>query len=244
MNETLAIAVPVTYQREWQDGFGARGWKLDVSINEPSVIAATAETGERIPTSVLVHDILDHHLCGFGIGGHRNEAMALLQLAARTGADPRVDFRQIIDEDIMQGHCNGESLRSFLPPDLVEQLPTDLVDGPSIIRYLLSIMDEATLHERLVQHFVQIGESVQSQVETHWRGLGLSYQRRSEMGKTLQQLLARVDKQACEQHWEQAHGRFIVGNQECALVLEMPVRQHVTAAVGRRGGSTSIEEGG
>ncbi|MDT8388146.1 MAG: hypothetical protein RQ736_11580 [Thiogranum sp.] len=235
MNGTSTIAVPVTYQREWQDGFGARGWKLDVSINEPSVIAATAETGERIPTSVLVHDILDHHLCGFRIGGHRNEAMALLQLAARTGADPRVDFRQIIDEDIMHGHCNGESLRAFLPPDLAEQLPADLDDDRSLIQHLRSVIDETVLRERLVQHFVQIGESVQSQVEAHWRDLGLSYRRRSEMGKALQQLLARVDKQARDQHWEQAHGRFMVGDQECALVLETPVRQHVTAAVGRSG---------
>ncbi|MCA1806103.1 MAG: hypothetical protein LC646_12430, partial [Xanthomonadaceae bacterium] len=116
-------SIPVSYRREWQDGFGARGWKLDVSIDEPSVIAATAEHGMRVPTSVLVHDILDHHLCGFGIGGHRNEAMALLQLAARTGADPRVDFRQIVDEDLMQGHCNGEPLLAFLPDDLVALVP-------------------------------------------------------------------------------------------------------------------------
>lgn len=109
---TPTIQVPVTYRREWQDGFGARGWKLDVSIGEPSVIAATAEHGTRIPTSVLMHDILDHHPCGFGIGGHRNETMEPMQLASRTGADPCVDFRQIVDEDLMHGHCNGEPLRA------------------------------------------------------------------------------------------------------------------------------------
>lgn len=65
-------AVPVTYAREWLDGFGARGWKLDVSMSDPSVTAATAETGNRIPTSVLVHDILDHHFSGLAVGGHRN----------------------------------------------------------------------------------------------------------------------------------------------------------------------------
>jgi hypothetical protein len=48
------------YGRTWRDGFGARGWKVAGAVNDPEVIASTAETGERIPTSVFVHDILDH----------------------------------------------------------------------------------------------------------------------------------------------------------------------------------------
>lgn len=226
-----AVPVPVTWQREWHDGFGARGWKLDVSIGEPSVIAATAEHGERVPTSVLVHDILDHHLCGFGIGGHRNEAMALMQLASRTGADPRPDFRQIVEEDIMQGHCNGESLRSFLPTELAARIPADPQDGKAIIDLLLAAMDSEVLRDRLVQHFVDIGESVQSQVEAHWRGLGLRYDRRGAMGLALQKLLVRMDAQAREEHWGRAHGRFMVGDRECAMVLDTPVPRRFTAAV-------------
>ena len=231
MRTDATIAIPVTYQREWQDGFGARGWKLDVSLDEPSVIAATAEHGDRVPTSVLVHDILDHHLCGFGIGGHRNEAMALIQLASRTGADPRPDFAQIIDADIMQGYCNGESLRSFLPEDLADRVPVELQDGKPVIEHLLATMDRAALRARLVAHFVEIGESAQMQVEAHWRGLGLSYQRRTPMGMALQRILVQVDAQACEQHWNQAHGKFIIGNRQCAMVLEPPVEQQITAEI-------------
>lgn len=231
MTKVTEAAVPVTWQREWRDGFGARGWKLDASIGEPSVIAATAEHGERIPTSVLVHDILDHHLCGFGIGGHRNEAMALMQLASRTGADPRPDFRQIVEEDIMQGHCNGESLRSFLPEDLVTSLPADVQDGKAIIESLLAAMDIDVLRERLVQHFVDIGESVQRRVEARWRSLGLQYDRRGAMGLALQKLLVQVDALVCEQRREHAHGRFMVGNRECAMVLDTPFQRQFTAAV-------------
>lgn len=233
MTDPIAsVAVAVTYHREWQDGFGARGWKLDVSIGEPSVIAATAEHGERIPTSVLVHDILDHHLCGFGIGGHRNEAMALIQLASRTGADPRLDFQQIIDEDLMHGHCNGESLQSFLPPDLTARIPAGIQDGKSIIHHLQSMMGIDALRARLVQHFMEIGESVQARVEAHWRGMRLAYQRRREMGLALQELLEGVDAQAREQHWEQAHGHFMVGNDECALMLDSPIKLHHLVALG------------
>lgn len=83
----MSVEVSVTYRREWQDGYGARGWKLDVSLDDPEVIASTAEAGLRLPTSVLIQDILDHHLSGLALGGHRNEAVALHQLGLRTGAD-------------------------------------------------------------------------------------------------------------------------------------------------------------
>ncbi len=63
--KTPSLVIPVTYKREWQDGFGARGWKLDCALDDPNVIAATAETGCQINTSVLVHDILDHYISGF-----------------------------------------------------------------------------------------------------------------------------------------------------------------------------------
>ncbi len=224
-------SIPVSYLREWQDGFGARGWKLDVAIGEPSVIAATAEHGTRVPTSVLVHDILDHHLSGFGIGGHRNEAMALIQLASRTGADPRVDFRQIVDEDLMQGHCNGESLRSFLPDDLMALMPAEMHDGKSVIGFLRTALGDEALRVRLVDHFVAIGEAARQDVEVRWRRMGLDYRLRGPMGMALQQLLVRVDGHAHEEDWEQAHGRFLVGNEVCAVVVDSPDVIDLTVSV-------------
>lgn len=223
------VVVPVTYRREWQDGFGARGWKLDVSIGEPSVIAATAEHGTRIPTSVLVHDILDHHLCGFGIGGHRNEAMALIQLASRTGADPRIDYAQIVGEDLMRGHCNGEPLRCFLPTDLDSRVPEGLDDGRAVIRFLRDELGDAPLRERLVRRFVEIGESVQQEVESRWRSMRLDYRRRGPMGLALQRILTQIDALALAEQWERAQGAFSVGNERCAVTVYSP-RQAVFAS--------------
>lgn len=229
------LIVPVTYRREWQDGFGARGWKLDVSLGEPSVIAATAEHGTRIPTSVLVHDILDHHLCGFDIGGHRNEAMALMQLASRTGADPRADFRQIVDEDLLQGHCNGEPLRAFLPEEIDALVPEHLRDDKAVMDYLIREFGRDSLRDSLVERCVSIGASVQRQVESHWRRLGLDYSRRSALGMALQKLIERVDRMARDRDWPQAHGRFLIDDRQCGIDIEFPQRSRIDVAVENQG---------
>lgn len=220
--ESGHVTVPVSYRRQWQDGFGARGWKLDVSLHEPSVIAATAAHGERIPTSVLVHDILDHHLSGFAIGGHRNEAKALVQLAARTGSDPTQDYAQIIDEDLLNGHCNGESLRAFLPADLLAYLGNPVLDDRAAIQVLVEQLGREALRARLVEHFFAIGEAAQPGVERHWFQLGLDYQNRAALGLALQALLAAADAAACEADWPQAHGRFLLRDRDCTLEIDTP----------------------
>jgi len=61
---------------------------VNATIGDPEIIASTRETGQRINTSAFVHDILDHFLSGFGVSGHRSEAMTLIQLSKRTGSDP------------------------------------------------------------------------------------------------------------------------------------------------------------
>jgi hypothetical protein len=107
-----SVTVPISYCAEWMDGYGARGWKIDMTVDDPEIIASTSETGLHIPTSVLIHDILDHYLCGLPPSGHRNEAIALHQLALRTGADPLPDLAQMVDEDLIHGHVLGETMHT------------------------------------------------------------------------------------------------------------------------------------
>lgn len=217
-----STVVSVTYAREWLDGFGARGWKLDVSMSDPSVIAATAETGNRIPTSVLVHDILDHHFSGLAVGGHRNEAKALIQLGSRTGSDPRIDFAQIVDEDLLRGHCNGESLPDFLPIELRDLLPPNLESGPTIIEFLSMKFGRTDLRARLIERFWEIGKAAQSDVEENWRRLGLDYCNRPQIGLALQSLLLRADQDAQLEDWSDAQALFKVGNERCTLEILSP----------------------
>lgn len=219
------VNIPVTYMSSWNDGFGARGWKLDCSIGEPSVIAATAEAGQRIPTSVLVHDILDHHLCGVDIGGHRNEAVALIQLQKRTGSDPLPDFTQIINEDLMHGRVNGESLRSFLPDDLRQFLTDDLEDDKQAITVLCDRLGEDKLRQRLLQQFVDIGLKADKSAQQAFEKHGLDYSKRSEIGLCLQAILSGADQLLRERDVEQAHAQFWIDHQQCGLDIRQPLRK-------------------
>jgi hypothetical protein len=215
-------SVPVSYRLSWDDGFGARGWKLDCSIGEASVIAATAETGCRIGTSVLVHDLLDHYLCGVGIGGHRNEAIALVQLAERTGSDPTPDILQIIEEDLLIGHVNGESMHDFLPVWLIHFVPSTLREGASIIQRLEQRLGRETLREALLDHFLALGTKGAQQARRNFERHELEYFRRAQMGFCLQSLLKQADEAVVKAGTEKAAGKFLVGNETCSLMLNDP----------------------
>lgn len=221
MPEPLVI-VPVIYHREWADGFGARGWKLKAAVNDPEVIAATSETGRCIPTSVLIHDILDHHLCGLPLSGHRNEAIALHQLCLRTGANPLPDLFQMVDEDLMHDNVIGESIRTFLPKHLCALLPNDMSDDRTIAGYLIDVVGREGLRKALVQRMVDFGLGRAAEAREHYQLTGLDHARRGPLGVALQSLLAKIDALAMASGWEQAHGAFHLGANRCALHIDSP----------------------
>ena len=221
------LHIPVSYRLAWQDGFGARGWKLDCSIGDPAVIAATAETGARIPTSVFVHDILDHHLCGLAMSGHRNEAIALMQLASRTGADPRPDFTQMVDEDLMAGQVNGESLHRFLPADLLARLPAGIGEGRPVSASLVEQLGREPLRQRLIDHFFTLGRQGTARARQAYRASGLDDARRGKLGMALQQLLQEMDALALQESWPAAQGEIALTNEACAFLLRSPARHEL-----------------
>lgn len=218
----ISVRIPVTYNAEWQDGYGARGWKLDVAIDDPEVIAATAETGRKLPTSVLVHDILDHHLCGLALGGHRNEAIALHQLGLRTGADPLPDLMQMVDEDLINGVVVGEPMRTFLSDELRALLPPNLNEDRSVIEYLAARIGRDALRQSLLQRLLDIGRDMADAAMAQYRRSNLDPARRGLMGLTLQALLVRIDARAISENWLEAHGEFALSDRLCALEIDVP----------------------
>ena len=215
------MRIPVTYRDEWQDGFGARGWKLDASLMESTVISSTAYTGEKVPTSVLVHDILDHLLSGFGFSGHRNEAMAVVQLASRTGADIEISFRPMVEE-VLHGRILGESLEAFLPDTLKHDLPADTLSEGERMSCLSRKLGEQRLRSLLFAHFQAVGEEGIRPAKARWYRAGLNYDRRTAIGLCLQELLAQADEMALSRRWQHARACFLVDNRKCGLSIEFP----------------------
>lgn len=229
-NTTLHIAA--TYCSQWQDGFGARGWKLDSAMDDPMVIASSAETGDRIPTSVLVHDILDHHLSGLQLSGHRNEAIALTLLGERTGTSPLPDFNQMVDEDLLRGNLNGERMQSFLPAELVELAPLDIRhDNKLLIGFLMGRLGKHELREQLVQSFVINGRRGYAEAKQHWQHCGLDFRQRTSIGLAIQQLLETFDDRFAEEDIGCISAEFILSNQQCMLISDDATFFRATANV-------------
>lgn len=225
------MIVPVTYKSEWDDGFGARGWKLNSGVQDPEIIASTSFPGTNIPTSVLIHDVLDHLVSGFGLSGHRNEAMALMQLHLRTGSDIRPDIEQMIEEDVLHGRVIGEPLDAFLPSDLLEHLPTTSACGKQRMAILATKLGLNAVRTRLRDHFLELGTLGITRAKENWKNMGLDYSMRAAIGLCLQSLLENGDKYVCEQDLASARGDFIIANTACDLCLYSPRDMHITLPV-------------
>lgn len=210
------VQIPVSYRTEWQDGLGARGWKLDRGIGDPVLLAVTAYTGSKVPTSVLVHDILDHCISGFGLSGHRNEAKATLQLHLRTGAEIESSYAQLA-RDIIAGGVNGETLSEFLPPGLRVLLPASAKTDRERTNALLQHMGNVALIRALIERLWEFGHQGIPEALRSWSAQGLEPTRRSAIGMCLQGLLELADRHIAAHEIGVAHGMFIVGNQVCRL---------------------------
>ncbi len=144
---------------------------------------------------MLVHDILDHSLCGLPLSGHRNEAIALVQLAGRTGSSPTPDFARMVDEDLMHGRVNGEPLREFLSEKLCAMVPAREEDGCRLIALLRQMLGLEMLREQLAARFHELGEAGAPSVRQQWRKLGLDYRHRAAMGMARQAIIEQADRE-------------------------------------------------
>lgn len=224
------VAVDCVYRETWADAYGARGWKLRSAIDDPEIIASTPETGDRIPTSVLVHDVLDHALCGLGPSGHRNEAVALGQLASRTGADPRPDFAQIVDEDLLQGRILGEALHDLLPVDLVELLPLPTRNDRAAIGFLEHRIGRSALRARLTGRLEELSRAGAAAAQAHYRHHGLPYDRRRQLGMALQQLFRQADGLVLDRSLPTAAAQIEFWRDRCCFAVCTPVARRWSAA--------------
>ncbi|WP_018141898.1 hypothetical protein [Thioalkalivibrio sp. ALJ7] len=219
--DAAGVSIPAEYADAWEDGFGVRGWKLDLPGRGADVIAATPYTGERIPTSVFVHDIVDHHLCGFALSGYTDEAGALIQLAERTGSDPVPDFVQIIDEDLLPGAFESGDWRELLPVSLVTAV--EAAPGTRAgMAQLRAQWGDGVLRALWLAGFVATGWGRAAAARAAWERHGLAYAKRAATARALQRLFEQVDARVREQGWSRASGVFRVTPKAVGFRFEGP----------------------
>jgi hypothetical protein len=157
-----------------------------------------------------------------GPSGHRNEAVALLQLAARTGADPTPDFAQMVDDDLLQGRVLGETFHELLPPELVTKLPAGVRDGKSIVERLQEQLGPEVFRERLIARFFELGRAGTPKAREHYASQGLDLGRRGPLGLALQRLLERADNRVRETDLQTAAGQIWIMPRHCRFEIREP----------------------
>ncbi|MBK1724501.1 hypothetical protein [Thiocystis violacea] len=222
--EAGEVCLGLHYRARWDDGYGARGWKLAVSLADPEIIASTRETGATLPTSVLVHDALDHLISGFAPSGHRAEAMALAQLARRTGSDPKPDYCQMIREDLLHGQIVGERAWTFIGAALRRQCTPEIAlhDDRAVMADLRRRLGDAALTEALLARFQALGEAGHAHAVASWRRLGLEPERRGPLGLAMQAVLEPIDRLAEARQWPAWCGELRLSARGCAFVSSGP----------------------
>lgn len=215
-----ALIFPVTFRAEWDDGFGAQGWKLDIATADPNVIACTSYTGIKSQTSVFVHDILDHLVSGFGLSGYVNEARATAMHGIRNGIEIRSSFEYMVDEILGTKLFVGD-MDALLPHDVLQALPIAGASNYDKYGILLDKLSHEKLRDELLRGFFRVGISGIPIAYSHWTGHGLLFEKMTAIGLCLQQILEQAERLLHKKGVELAGGVFLVDNEACQFIFAL-----------------------
>ena len=214
------LEFPLIYRTEWQDGYGAQGWKLDIAVNDSEVIACSSYTGQKSQTSVLIHDLLDHLVSGFWLSGYRNEARATAMHGLRNGIEVRSSYERMI-EDILQSRNLGEPFQNFLPSKVVAGIPQNCVTDTDKFEFLLKQRGLDELRTLMLQGFLALGIGGIPLAYEQWKKQNLRFEKMQAIGRCLQRLQERGESLIAEAGADMATGSFQISNEACQLMLEL-----------------------
>ncbi|HEY5602933.1 MAG TPA: hypothetical protein VIM41_07495 [Gammaproteobacteria bacterium] len=216
--EFSGIPFGLRYRSEWNDGYGAQGWKLDAALDDPAVIACTAYTGDKTPTSVLVHDILDHLVSGFSLSGYANEARATAMHGLRNGIEVRSSYEWMADE-ILNEAAKDDLLAEFLPSGMMAGVPASSSPDDRFAS-LIAHHGRACVRSTIVEGFFRTGLSGIPVALANWRRQRLEFDRMHAIGLCLQGLLAEAEDVIGKSSVKIATGQVLVGNSICEFVVD------------------------
>lgn len=180
------------YRDEWNDDFGAQGWKLEAAIADPDIIACTARSGGKSPTSVIVHDILDHFVSGFALSGCLNEARATVMHGLRNSIEVRSSFEWLID-DILRDPASDSDAQVLLAALLPAPVRACCRSPAEMVERLKEQSGTAKMRARLVQRLIGVGLGGVRTAMTSWEQRHLPFERMADIGFCIQELLEKAD---------------------------------------------------
>ena len=156
----------------------------------PTFPSSTA-IGPASPTSVPIHDVLDHWVCGFGWRTYSDEAKATVMHGLRNGIDVRKSF-ELLAEDLIADQNPLEPIELF---NLYRGLLLGGALNPSREAFNRVICQMG--HEKAIastsMSLHRIGLEGIHEAQRQWQKLGLNLSLMGHIGLALQELLKEAE---------------------------------------------------
>lgn len=221
--------IKLTYQNEWQDGFGARGWKIDIAIPDPEVIACTAFTDGKSPTAVIVHDVLDHFISGFGSSGYVNEARAIVMHGLRNGIEVRSSIEWLVNDILSNSSSEANAVLESLLIQSSEILTSPSRPCNETLESLRERYGPDGLRNILAGKLIEAGLSGVPLAIGNWASHTLIFSRMAAIGFCLQRLFEQADEMISKRDIQVVRALLKIGNDVCVLKFETDTDDELTA---------------
>jgi hypothetical protein len=195
-------------------------WHLDPAVAPGGSLDCPAE-GHDSPD--LIHELLDHWIPGFALGGARAEAKALVQFAARTGGDPMPGLEGLADRLVLAAEQPADPLPDILPRDLLARLSrAEMTDALALRRRLQDELGEGLLRARLTGQLLELGWEGMAPARATWFGRGLDFRRRQALARALGRVLHWMEHSVQRAEQAPAHGELAVASDMVRFRFDPP----------------------
>lgn len=208
----------LTYKDSWPDSYGVSGWRLCDSEGRFPAFPSSAAVGTASPTSVPIHDVLDHWTCGFGWHTYSDEAKATVMHGLRNGIDVRRSF-ELLAEDLIVDQQPSEPIDFFVSHRRLVRDPgreNPSCNRETVIR-TISQMGRRNAIAAASMGLRRVGLEGIGEAQCRWRKLGLDFSLMGHIGHVLQELLEEAESIVAAEKQEFIDAAFEITPDICSI---------------------------
>jgi hypothetical protein len=196
-----------------------QAWHIDPAVAPGGSVDCPAAGRSSLD---LIHELLDHWIPGFGLAGAGAEAKALVQFAARTGADPIPALQALVDRLLLAGQPAGDPLADLLPGDLLTRLSRAELADAAFLQRLRAELGDGLLRARLTARLLDLGWGGMGPARATWFGRGLDFRRRQALARSLERVLAWMEDSVQRAEPATFHGELAVASDMVRFRFDPP----------------------